>query len=53
MGGAPLIGQLFWMLLTQGPGNLLPFGVIVFGILSLPSIVTAQIGASFGNKRAK
>lgn len=52
-GVAPLIGQFFWMLLTQGPGNLLPLGVVVFGILSVPSIITAQIGAFFGTKRAK
>ncbi|MBU6482934.1 MAG: hypothetical protein KGS09_20640 [Nitrospirae bacterium] len=52
-GVVPLIGQFFWMLLTQGPGNLLPLGGIVFGILSLPSIVTAQIGASLGSKREK
>ena len=51
-GVVPLIGQFFWMLLTQGPGNLLPLGVVVFGILSVPSIITAQIGAFFGNKRA-
>ena len=52
-GGTPLVGQFFWMLLTQGPGNLLPLGVVVFGILSVPSIITAQIGAFFGSKRAK
>jgi len=52
-GVAPLIGQLSWMLLTQGPGNLLPLGLVVFGVLSVPSIMTARIGAFFGNKRAK
>jgi hypothetical protein len=52
-GVAPLIGQFFWMLLTQGPGNLLPLGVVVFGVLSVPSIITARIGAFFGSKRAK
>ena len=51
-GVAPLVGQFFWMVLTQGPGNLLPLGVVVFGVLSLPSIFTAQIGASIGRKRA-
>ena len=44
-GIAPLIGQFLWMLCTQGPGNLLPLGIIVFGILSVPSIITAKIGA--------
>ena len=52
-GVAPLIGQFSWMLFTQGPGNLLPLGLVVFGVLSVPSIITAQIGAFFGNKRAK
>jgi small-conductance mechanosensitive channel len=52
-GVAPLIGQFSWMLLTQGPGNLLPLGLVVFGVLSVPSIITAQIGAAFGSTRAK
>jgi hypothetical protein len=52
-GVAPLVGQFSWMLFTQGPGNLLPLGVVVFGVLSVPSIITARIGAFFGNKRAK
>jgi hypothetical protein len=52
-GVAPLVGQFSWMLVTQGPGNLLPLGVVVFGVLSVPSIVTAKIGAFFGNRHAK
>jgi len=44
-GVAPLVGQFLWMLCTQGPGNLLPLGIIVFGVLSVPSILTAKIGA--------
>jgi hypothetical protein len=51
-GVAPLIGQFSWMLFTQGPGNLLPLGVVVFGVLSVPSILTARIDAFLGNKRA-
>lgn len=51
-GVAPLIGQFSWMLFTQGPGNLLPLGVVVFGVLSVPSILTARIGAFLGKKRA-
>ncbi len=41
-GVTPLIGQFSWMLLTQGPGNLLPLGIVVFGVLSVPSIMTAR-----------
>ena len=52
-GVAPLVGQFSWMLFTQGPGNLLPLGVVVFGVLSVPSIITARIGAFFGSKRVK
>ena len=40
-----------WMLLTQRPGNLLPLGLVMFGVLSMPSIITARIGAVFGSKR--
>lgn len=50
-GVAPLIGQFSWMLVTQGPGNLLPLGVVMFGVLSLPSVMTAKIGAYFGRTR--
>lgn len=52
-GVVPLVGQFSWMLFTQGPGNLLPLGVVMFGVLSVPSIITARIGAFLGNKRAQ
>ena len=52
-GVAPLLGQFSWMLFTQGPGNLLPLGLVVFGVLAIPSIFTARIGAFFGGTRAK
>ena len=52
-GAAPLAGQFFWMLVTQGPGNLLPLGVIVFGILAIPSMITAWLGALVGKKVAR
>lgn len=51
-GVVPLVGQFSWMLFTQGPGNLLPLGVVMFGVLSVPSIITARIGAFLGSKRA-
>ena len=44
-GVAPLVGQFATMLVTQGVGNLLPLGVIVFAVLSVPSVVTARFGA--------
>jgi len=49
----PLLGQFLWMLLVQGPGNLLPLGVIVFGIFSIPSIATACVGSLIATKRAR
>ncbi len=49
-GVAPLAGQFCWMLLSEGPGNLLPLGVIVFGILAIPSMLTAWLGALVGRK---
>ena len=44
-GAAPVVGQALVMLLTQSPGNLLPLGIVMFGVLALPSIVTAKMGA--------
>jgi hypothetical protein len=44
-GVLPFAGQFVWMLLSEGPGNLLPLGVIVFAVLSLPAVVAARIGA--------
>lgn len=51
-GALPICGQFFWLLITQGPGNLLPLGMIAFSILSIPSIISARIGAFVGRKRA-
>jgi hypothetical protein len=53
VGVLPLVGQLVWMLLSQGPGNLLPLGVIVFGVLSVPPIIAARIAAFIATKTAK
>ena len=50
-GVVPLLAQFLWMLLTQGLGNLLPLGIIVFVVLSAPSIVAARIGAFVANRR--
>lgn len=49
-GVLPFAGQFVWMTLTQGPGNLLPLGIVVFGMFSLPAIVAARLGAFIGNK---
>jgi hypothetical protein len=51
-GVAPVVGQFVWMLLTQGPGNLLPLGMVVFGVLTIPPIIAARIGTSIAARRA-
>ena len=51
-GVAPLAGQFLWMLLSQGPGNLLPLGIVMFGVLSVPSVVAARIGAFVATRLA-
>ena len=52
-GVLPLVGQFVWMLLYQGPGNLLPLGVVVFAVFSIPSIIAARIGAFIATKRRR
>jgi len=51
-GALPLVGQLVWMLISQKAGNLLPLGIVVFGLLSVPSIIAARVGALIARKRA-
>jgi hypothetical protein len=50
-GIVPLSGQCVWMLLTQGVGNLLPLGLIVFGLFAIPPVMTAKLGAAIGRRR--
>lgn len=52
-GVLPLVGQFLWMLLSQGVGNLLPLGIVVFGVLSIPPIIAAWIGAFMARKAAR
>ena len=42
----PMFSQAAWMILSQGPGNLLPIGLVFFAILSVPPLVAAWIGAA-------
>ena len=51
-GVLPSAGQFGWMLLAQGPGNLLPLGIIAFGVFSIPSVIAARIGAAVRVARA-
>lgn len=49
-GVLPPAGQFVWLLVSQGPGNLLPLGVVVFAMLSVPSILAARAGAFMAAK---
>ena len=49
----PLAAQAVWMFITQGVGNLAPLGIVFFGILAIPLLISARIGAFFGKRRAK
>ena len=51
-GAAPLAGQFLAMLFMVGPGNLLPLGLIVFGVLAIPPILLARLGAYLRNRVA-
>jgi hypothetical protein len=48
----PMVGQFLWMLLKQGAGNLLPLGVIVFLVFSIPSLIAARVVASIRTRPA-
>jgi len=50
-GIVPFAGQFLSMMASEGVGNLLPLGIVAFGIFSLPAIVAARVGAFFGNRK--
>jgi hypothetical protein len=52
-GAIPLGAQIAWMLVTQGPGNLLPLGLIVGGVLAVPPILAARLGAFIHHRTAR
>jgi hypothetical protein len=41
------------MLLFAGLGNLAPLGLILFGVLSLPAVAAARVGAFIATRAAK
>ena len=51
-GVMPFLGQFVWMLVNQGAGNLMPLGIIVFGVMALPAVISAKVGAYIGLKEA-
>jgi len=50
-GVAPFAGQFAWLLISQGPGNLLPLGIAVFAVLSIPAILLARVAASVAARK--
>ena len=46
----PLLAQAALMTLQQGFGNLMPAGILVFLVLSVPLLIAAWIGAFLGKK---
>ena len=49
----PFLGQLLFLLLSEGVGNLLPIGMIVYGVCSVPAILAASLGAFIATQRAR
>jgi hypothetical protein len=47
----PFVGQFVAMLAMAGVGSLLPLGLVMFGILSIPAILTARLDAFVAMKR--
>jgi hypothetical protein len=52
-GVAPFSGQFLALLGMAGVGNLLPLGLFLFAILSLPGVLAAWIGAWAGRRYAR
>ncbi|HET7853859.1 MAG TPA: hypothetical protein VFM04_05320 [Candidatus Methylomirabilis sp.] len=46
-----MFSQAAILFLSDPSGNLLPLGLIMFGLLSLPLMIPATIGARLGRKR--
>lgn len=49
-GGMIMVSQALIAILQNPMANLLPLGLVVFAVLSLPLILTAHIGAFIRNK---
>ena len=46
----PFLGQFGWMLVSTGVGNLMPLGAVFMGVLALPGVLTAMVGAALARK---
>jgi peptidoglycan/LPS O-acetylase OafA/YrhL len=46
----PFAAQAVWLTVTQTSYGLLPLGLIVFGVLSLPALIATRIGVWLAQK---
>jgi len=46
----PLVAQAVYMTLTQGFGNMMPLGILVFFVLSVPLLIAAYVGVFIRKK---
>ena len=47
----PFVGQFVWMLVSEGVGSLMPLGAIAMGVLALPGVLLAIVGAALARKK--
>ncbi len=52
-GAVPLGAQALWVVATQGVGNLWPLALIMIGILAVPPIQAARLGAYIHRRTAR
>lgn len=50
-GVAPVVGQLLALLASNGSWGLLPLGLIAFGVIAVPSVLAARLGAALRRRR--
>ena len=46
----PFAGQFLWMIVSSGVGTLMPLGAIAMGVLALPGVLLAIVGAALARK---
>jgi hypothetical protein len=53
-GNIPMLGQAAWMFgSSQELGNLWPLGLVAFGIIAIPLIIAARIGAGLSKRKIR
>ena len=49
-GVLPFVGQFMWMIVSAGVGSLMPLGAIAMGVLALPGVLLAIVGAALARR---